>query len=117
MTLYFDTKAQFLEGDAISTVCSWHLKQPLFAVASYTQEHGACVNIFDDSVRDFFSFNRDFCENSEVLMRMCYFFRLFMIRANRYEMSHSRCIQFRKRPLYVGIPNGVLLWLAGKMGN
>lgn len=51
MTLYFDTKAQFLDGDAVSTVCCWHLKQPLFAVASYNQERGACVTIFDDSVR------------------------------------------------------------------
>lgn len=50
MTLYFDTKAQFLDGDAVSTVCCWHLKQPLFAVASYNQVHGASVTIFDDSV-------------------------------------------------------------------
>lgn len=50
MTLYFDTKAQFLDGDAISTHCVWHLTQPLFAVASYNEDRGACVTIFDDSV-------------------------------------------------------------------
>lgn len=53
MTLYFDTKAQFLDGDAVSTVCCWHFKQPLFAVASYNQDRGACVTIFDDSVSVF----------------------------------------------------------------
>lgn len=53
MTLYFDTKAQFLDGDAVSTVCCWHLTQPLFAVASYNQDRGACVTIFDDSVSNF----------------------------------------------------------------
>lgn len=51
MTLYFDTKAQFLDGDAVSTVCCWHLTQSLFAVASFNQNRGACVTIFDDSVR------------------------------------------------------------------
>lgn len=50
MTLYFDTKAQFLDGDAVSTVCCWHLRHPLFAVASYNQSRGASVTIFDDSV-------------------------------------------------------------------
>lgn len=50
MTLYFDTKAQFLDGYAVSTVCCWHLRQPIFAVASYNQDRGACVTIFDDSV-------------------------------------------------------------------
>lgn len=56
MTLYFDTKAQFLDGDAVTTVCCWHLIQPLFAVASYNQDRGACVTIFDDSVNNFFCF-------------------------------------------------------------
>lgn len=50
MTLYFDTKAQFLDGDAVSTVCCWHLRHPLFAVASYNQNRGASVTIFDDLV-------------------------------------------------------------------
>lgn len=50
MTLYFDTKAQFLDGEAVSTVCCWHLRHPLFAVASYNQNRGASVTIFDDSV-------------------------------------------------------------------
>lgn len=50
MTLYFDTKAQFLDGDAVSTVCCWHLTHPLFAVASYNQNRGGSVTIFDDLV-------------------------------------------------------------------
>lgn len=53
MTLYFDTKAQFLETDAVSTVCCWHQRQPLFAVASYHMSRGACVTLFDDSVNIF----------------------------------------------------------------
>lgn len=50
MTLYFDTKAQFLDGNAVSTECAWHQQQPMFAVASYNQDRGASVTIFDDSV-------------------------------------------------------------------
>lgn len=51
MTLFFDTKVQFLDSDAVSTECSWHASHPLFAVASFHQDRGACVTIFDDSVR------------------------------------------------------------------
>lgn len=50
MTLYFDTKAQFLDGEAVSTVCCWHSRHPLFAVASYNQNRGGSVTIFDDTV-------------------------------------------------------------------
>lgn len=52
MTLFFDTKVQFLDGDAVSTECAWHPLHPLFAVASFNQNRGACVTIFDDLVRD-----------------------------------------------------------------
>lgn len=51
MTLYFDTKAQFLDAEAISTIGTWHLNEPLFAVASYSQDKGGSVTIFDDSVK------------------------------------------------------------------
>lgn len=54
MTLYFDTKAQFLDSDAVSTVFCCHLTHPLFAVASYNQNQGASVTIFDDSVNTIF---------------------------------------------------------------
>lgn len=50
MTLYFDTKAQFIDGDVISTVCTWHPIEPIFAVSNFHQERGASVTIFDDSV-------------------------------------------------------------------
>lgn len=50
MTLYFDTKVQFLDANAVSTECAWHKQQPLFAVASYNQDRGASVTIFDDTV-------------------------------------------------------------------
>uniref|UniRef100_A0A182NDP1 Uncharacterized protein n=1 Tax=Anopheles dirus TaxID=7168 RepID=A0A182NDP1_9DIPT len=49
MTLYFDTKVQFLDSEAISTVSCWHPVEPLFAVASYSNERGGSVTIFDDT--------------------------------------------------------------------
>lgn len=51
MTLYFDTKVQFLDSEAISTVSCWHPNEPIFAVASYSNERGGSVTIFDDTVR------------------------------------------------------------------
>lgn len=50
MTLYFDTKVQFLDSDAISTVSCWHSTENLFAVGSFSQDKGGSVTIFDDSV-------------------------------------------------------------------
>ncbi|XP_030384608.1 intraflagellar transport protein 140 homolog [Scaptodrosophila lebanonensis] len=49
MTLYFDTKIEFLDSDAVSTISRWHLNEPLFAVASYSQERGGSVTIFADT--------------------------------------------------------------------
>ncbi|KAH8393888.1 hypothetical protein KR215_005842 [Drosophila sulfurigaster] len=49
MTLYFDTKIEFLDLDAVSTISSWHPNEPLFAVASYSQERGGSVTIFADT--------------------------------------------------------------------
>ncbi|KAH8409514.1 hypothetical protein KR222_007700 [Zaprionus bogoriensis] len=49
MTLYFDTKIEFLDSDAVSTISSWHPSEPLFAVASYSQERGGSVTIFADT--------------------------------------------------------------------
>lgn len=65
MTLYFDTKAQFLDSDAVSTVCCWHQQQPLFAVASYHLSRGACITLFDDTVSksDFYAFDENFSHN------------------------------------------------------
>ncbi|XP_054730217.1 intraflagellar transport protein 140 homolog [Anastrepha obliqua] len=49
MTLYFDTKVEFLDSDAVSTIGNWHISEPLFAVASYSQERGGSITIFTDS--------------------------------------------------------------------
>ncbi|XP_035773197.1 intraflagellar transport protein 140 homolog [Anopheles albimanus] len=49
MTLFFDTKVQFLDSEAISTVSSWHPVEPIFAVASYSSVRGGSVTIFDDT--------------------------------------------------------------------
>lgn len=50
MTLYFDTKVQFLDSEAVSTIGTWHSKEPIFAIASYSQDQGGSVTLFDDSV-------------------------------------------------------------------
>jgi len=50
MTLYFDTKIEFLDSDAVSTISSWHPSEPLFAVASFSPERGGSVTIFADTV-------------------------------------------------------------------
>lgn len=49
MTLYFDTKVQFLDSEAVSTIGACHPREPLIAVASYSQDQGGSVTIFDDS--------------------------------------------------------------------
>nr|NP_995608.1 reduced mechanoreceptor potential A, isoform B [Drosophila melanogaster]AAS64635.1 reduced mechanoreceptor potential A, isoform B [Drosophila melanogaster] len=49
MTLYFDTKIEFLDSDAVSTISSWHPSEPLFAVASFSPERGGSVTIFADT--------------------------------------------------------------------
>jgi len=51
MTLYFDTKVQFLDSEAISTIGVWHPNEPLIAIASYSQDRGGSVTIFDDTVK------------------------------------------------------------------
>ena len=50
MTLYFDTKVEFLDSDVVSTIGCWHINEPIFAVASYSQDRGGSVTIFTDSV-------------------------------------------------------------------
>lgn len=50
MTLYFDTKVEFLDSDAVSTIGTWHSNESVFAVASYSQDRGGSVTIFSDSV-------------------------------------------------------------------
>ncbi|BFF95614.1 intraflagellar transport protein 140 homolog [Drosophila madeirensis] len=49
MTLYFDTKIEFLDSDAVSTISSWHPNEPLFAVASFSPDRGGSVTIFADT--------------------------------------------------------------------
>lgn len=50
MTLFFDTKVQFLEPETISTITTFHQNEPLFAVAGFGENRGGSVTIFDDSV-------------------------------------------------------------------
>ncbi|XP_055383288.1 intraflagellar transport protein 140 homolog [Condylostylus longicornis] len=49
MTLYFDSRVQFFDSDAVSTVGRWHPNEPIFAIASFSQDRGGSVTIFDDS--------------------------------------------------------------------
>ena len=50
MTLFFDTKVQFLDVETISTICVFHPNESLFAVASFGHDRGGSVTIFEDSV-------------------------------------------------------------------
>lgn len=50
MTLFFDTKVQFLDAEAVSTISLWHGIESVFAVASYSQHRGGSVTVFDDQV-------------------------------------------------------------------
>lgn len=51
MTLYFENPVNFAEADTITTDEIWHPLSPLLAVASYSQERGGFVTIFDELVR------------------------------------------------------------------
>lgn len=51
MTLFFDTKVQFLDAETISTIVVFHPNEPLFAVAGFGENRGGSVTIFDDTVR------------------------------------------------------------------
>ncbi|GJQ73670.1 putative intraflagellar transport protein 140 [Trypoxylus dichotomus] len=48
MTLYFENPVHFAENGTISTNGIWHPNAPLLAVASYSQEKGGFVTIFDE---------------------------------------------------------------------
>ncbi|XP_057670783.1 intraflagellar transport protein 140 homolog [Diorhabda carinulata] len=48
MTLYFETPVVFPEHGSISVNSVWHSNDPLLAVASFSQERGGFVIIFDE---------------------------------------------------------------------
>jgi intraflagellar transport protein 140 len=50
MTLFFDTKVQFLDNDTISTIVVFHPNEPIFAVAGFGENRGGSVTLFEDSV-------------------------------------------------------------------
>lgn len=50
MTLFFDTKV-LLDSEAVSTISVWHSVESVFAVASYSQNRGGSVTIFDEQVK------------------------------------------------------------------
>lgn len=50
MTLFFDTKVQFLDSETISTITTFHENEPLFAIAGFGENRGGSVTIFDDTV-------------------------------------------------------------------
>ena len=52
MTLFFDTKVQFLDNETISTIVVFHKNELIFAVAGYGENRGGSVTIFDDTVRE-----------------------------------------------------------------
>lgn len=48
MTLYFDIRVQNPERTSINTIVTWHNNFPLLAVASYSQDKGGFVVVYDD---------------------------------------------------------------------
>lgn len=50
MTLFFDTKVQFLDPETISTIVVFHPNESLFSVAGFGENRGGSVTIFDDTV-------------------------------------------------------------------
>ncbi|KAJ8664480.1 hypothetical protein QAD02_006142 [Eretmocerus hayati] len=48
MSLYFDTRVQSAEPNAVHSFATWHHNLPLLAVAAYSQERGGFVAIYDD---------------------------------------------------------------------
>lgn len=57
MTLYFENPVHFPDSGPITTYGTWHTTAPLLAVASYTQEKGGFVMIFDELVRINYCYN------------------------------------------------------------
>ena len=51
MTLYFENPVSFPEAGSISLNGIWHPNTALLAVASFSQEKGGFVTIFDELVR------------------------------------------------------------------
>lgn len=51
MSLFFDTKVQFVDNDTVSTIVVFHPFESIFAVAGYGDNRGGTVTIFDESVR------------------------------------------------------------------
>lgn len=92
MTLYFDTKVQFLDSDAISTIGVWHQNESIFAVASFSQNRGGSVTIFDDlvsfSIKKSIKFNKNFTKPDRV---------------NHCETFHSQFIHHLKQLHWFGI--------------
>ena len=57
MSLFFDTKVQFIDNDTVSTIVVFHPFESIFAVAGYGDNRGGTVTIFDESVRLSFIFD------------------------------------------------------------
>jgi hypothetical protein len=68
MTLFFDTKAQFLDGETISTTVVFHPNESLFAVAGFNDHRGGSVTIFDDTVNFVHKYFSDRCITEENLI-------------------------------------------------
>lgn len=50
MTLYFEYPVLFSESGNVSIDVIWHPNEPLLAVASFSQDRGGFVTIFDELV-------------------------------------------------------------------
>jgi WD40 repeat protein len=48
MSLYFDTRVQNLDINAVSSIAAWHSNLPFLAVAFFSENKGSFVNVYDD---------------------------------------------------------------------
>lgn len=94
MTLFFDTKVQFLDSEAVSTISLWHNLESVFAVASYSQNRGGSVTIFDEQVR-FFSSKLP----SHLIQQL-----QSNPRENPFAMSPTQCTRSPRQPPWRGTP-------------
>ncbi|XP_034830489.1 intraflagellar transport protein 140 homolog isoform X1 [Maniola hyperantus] len=49
MTLYTDTRLNFIDNNVVTTLSSWHPALPFLALGSYNQDKGGFVTIFEET--------------------------------------------------------------------
>lgn len=76
MSLFFDTKVQFVDNDTVSTIVVFHPFESIFAVAGYGDNRGGTVTIFDESVRFELKW-ANYSEGCGIVGYLCWFLPLW----------------------------------------